>query len=147
MKNRNFTILFIFSILTFAIFSIGVNNGATQINIPPQEASFDGVIFIGDTMAKVKHTYPHLEPEYLEGLALVDETNAYIFNDNEILVLLAKKVDDQSWDWMKDKGMKYDEDGYFLGKTRYEVIKGELLFTFYDNEEQDYVTLEKVKRD
>ncbi|WNF37435.1 hypothetical protein RJD24_02940 [Bacillaceae bacterium IKA-2] len=145
MKKIFFTIAIIFSTITFLIFTIGVNNGgATQNNVTPEEASFDGLIFIGDTMDEVLQQIPDLELTYLEGWALVDMHYAYIFNDDGILVLIAKKLDDSNWDWLKKEGTKYEDDGYFLGKTRYEIIKDDLLFTFYENENQNIVTLEKV---
>jgi hypothetical protein len=145
MKNKIVTVASIFSAITFIIFTIGVNNGiATSNNFTPFEASFDGVIFIGDTMEEVELKYPGLELIYLEGWALVNNNYAFIFNDDGILVRIAKKIDESNWDWIKEEGIKYEEDGYFLGETRYEAIKGDLLFTFYDNEDQDYVTLERI---
>lgn len=145
MKKITFTIVFIISAIIFIIFTIGINNGAaTPNNDTSEEASFDGVIFIGDTMEEIEQEFPNLEPTYLEGRALVDTYNAYIFNDDGILVIIAKSINDNNWDWIKKEGTKYEEDGYFLGRTRYEAIKGELLFTFYDNNDQDFVTLEKI---
>lgn len=145
MKKIIFTIAIIISTITFFIFTIGVSNGgATPNNVTSEKASFDGVIFIGDTMEKVEQEFPDLELTYLEGWALVDIYYAYIFNDDGILVMIAKKIDDSNWDWIKKEGTKYKDDGYFLGETRYEVIKDDLLFTLYDNEDQDFVTIEKM---
>jgi len=150
MKKIIFTITLIISTITiiFFAFTIGVSNGgATPNNVTSEEASFDGVIFLGDTMEEVKQEFPDLELTYLEGWALVDTYYAYIFNDDGILVLIAKKIDDSNWDWLKEEGTKYEDDGYFLGETRYEVIKGVLLFTLYDNENQDFITIEKIQTD
>lgn len=140
MKKIIFTIIFI-------IFTIGINiGGATPNNVKSEKASFDGVIFIGDTMEEMEQKFPHLEHTYLEGWALVDINNAYTFNDDGILVMIVKKIDDSNWDWIKEDGAKYEDDGYFLGRIRYEVLKGDILFTLYDNEKQDFVSLERIAK-
>jgi hypothetical protein len=145
MKKLIFTVVSLITTLTIINFTIGITSGgATPNSVSDTEASFDGVVFIGDTMEEVKKKVPNLETTYLEGWALVNDRNAYIFNDDGILVLIAKKINDDNWTWIKEQGFKYDDVGYFLGETRYEVIKGDLLYTYYDNEDEDIVTLEKV---